>query len=153
MWELTVLTVGRISDTNIRRAAERYASMLSGGWSLRFESVAPSRRREPSACRNEEGKALLKRLPKDRVAVVLHPRGERVTSEALGDRLARWKDEGRRVAFVVGGPHGLSEELLARCGHRLSLSDLTLPHELATLVVVEQIYRAQARYSGKAYAK
>ena len=153
MWELMVLTVGRISDANIRLGVERYASMLGGGWSLRLEAVAPSRRKEPSACRGEEGKALLKRLPKDRISVALHPGGERLTSETLGGRLARWKDDGRRVAFVVGGPHGLSDEVLANCDHRLSLSDLTLPHELAALVLVEQIYRAQARYSGKAYAK
>jgi 23S rRNA (pseudouridine1915-N3)-methyltransferase len=153
MWELMVITVGRISDANIRRGVERYASMLGGGWSLRFETVAPSRRREPGACRREEGEALLRRLPKDRLAVALHPEGERLTSEAFGARLARWKDEGRRAAFLIGGPHGLGDEVLSACRHRLALSDMTLPHELATLVLVEQIYRAQARYSGKAYAK
>jgi len=67
--------------------------------------------------------------------------------------LAGLKDSGKRPAFLLGGAHGLDGSVLRAAGRRLSLSKLTLPHELAAVVLLEQIYRASALYAGKAYAK
>jgi 23S rRNA (pseudouridine1915-N3)-methyltransferase len=74
-------------------------------------------------------------------------------SEAFARFLGGRKDAGQPVTFVVGGPHGLDAGVLKAASRRVSLSAMTLPHELATLVLMEQIFRAYAACAGKAYAK
>ena len=152
MWELLVIHVGRVADEGFRKGIDRYASMMGGGWRVRDEAVPGSRRKEPSASRREETRALLNRVPKESAVIALDQSGERMDSPAFGRLLASHKDRGRRITFLVGGAHGLDREALGPV-RRLSLSDMTLPHELAELVLLEQIYRANAAYVGKAYAK
>lgn len=153
MWEITVLHVGRISDKGFRAGIERYASMLGGGWKVELAAVPASRRREPAAIKKDEGRNLLRRAPRDSTLVALDASGEMMDSPAFGRMLGTLKDSGRRVTFLVGGAFGLDEAVLSRSDLRLSLSKMTYPHEMATLMLMEQIFRAQAAYSGKAYAK
>jgi 23S rRNA (pseudouridine1915-N3)-methyltransferase len=153
MWELLVITVGKVADKGFRHGVERYAAMIGGSWRVRLESVPPSRRKDPSICRREETSALLGRLPNGRVCIALDPRGETMASEAFGVFLGGLKDAGQKPAFLVGGAHGLDASLLGPSHRKLSLSTMTYPHELALLMLMEQIYRAQARYTGKPYAK
>ncbi len=153
MWELVVITVGKFSDQGFRQSADRYALMSGGEWKVRLAPVGASKKKDPNACRQEEGDALLKRVPKGCITVALDAAGEELDSPAFGRLLGRWKDSGQRVAFLVGGAHGLHESVLRPAKLRLSLSRMTLPHELAAVVLLEQIYRASALYAGKAYAK
>lgn len=153
MWELTVITVGKVSDEGLRRGVDRYAAMTGGEWRVRLEHVPASRGKAPAPCRRQEGLALLGRLPKESYAIALDPAGETMDSPAFARALGTLKDSGRPVAFLVGGAHGLDPSVLQASHRRLSLSEMTLPHEMATLVLMEQIYRAYARYSGRAYAK
>ena len=152
MWEILVIHVGRVADEGMRRGIERYASMVGGGWRIREEIVPDSRRKESSARRLEETRALLRRVPKESVAIAVDQAGERMDSPAFTRLLASHKDRGQRLAFLVGGAYGLDPKELGGT-RRLSLSDMTYPHELATLMLMEQIYRANASCVGKAYAK
>ena len=147
-----MIHVGRLTEDGFRRGVERYASMPSGGWRVRLEPVPASKRREPAARRREETRALLSKVPKGFTPIALDGTGERLDSPAFGRLLADQKDRGQRVAFLVGGAHGLGREEIGGL-RRLSLSQMTLPHELATLVLTEQIYRASCAYIGKPYAK
>jgi 23S rRNA (pseudouridine1915-N3)-methyltransferase len=102
----------------------------------------------------EEGKRLLARVPAGAEVVALDRRGAAWSSE----RLARYLDElairaSPGAAFLIGGAFGLSEEVLARASHRLSLSALTFPHELARLIMAEQLYRAGTILRGEPYHK
>lgn len=152
MWEIMVIHVGRVADEGMRRGIERYASMVGGGWRIREETVPDSRRKEPSARKMEETRALLRRVPRESLAIAVDQAGERMDSPAFARLLSSCKDRGQRLAFLVGGAHGLDREELGGT-RRLSLSDMTYPHELATLMLMEQIYRANASCVGKAYAK
>jgi 23S rRNA (pseudouridine1915-N3)-methyltransferase len=75
------------------------------------------------------------------------------SSAELAERLDRWLLESRPLAFAIGGSTGLDEEFLQRCQHTWSLGPLTLPHELARVVVVEQVYRAFTILRGEPYHK
>jgi|YelNatPaOPRAMG01_1025707.scaffolds.fasta_scaffold02102_9 23S rRNA (pseudouridine1915-N3)-methyltransferase len=153
MWEILLLHVGRISDEGIGRTVERYMKMVGGEWKLRVEPVRASRKKEPQACKKEEAGFLARRIPKGCLAVALDPGGRTMDSDGFAGLLQRQKDSGRRVAFLVGGPHGLGHEALDLAELRLSLSPMTLSHDMATLVLAEQIYRAFAHCTGRAYAK
>jgi 23S rRNA (pseudouridine1915-N3)-methyltransferase len=77
------------------------------------------------------------------VVVILDEHGDRLTSRQLADFVRKWTDApNQRPVFVIGGPFGLSDEVKAAARARIRLSDMTLPHELARLVLLEQLYRA-----------
>jgi 23S rRNA (pseudouridine1915-N3)-methyltransferase len=99
-----------------------------------------------------EGDVLRAALPEPSYVVALDRRGTEVSSEQLADRLTRWREEWPHpIAFVLGSDLGLSADFLSRARWRWSLGPLTLPHELARLVVYEQLYRAISIASGIAY--
>lgn len=104
--------------------------------------------------RDEEGKRLLARVPPGMEIVALHETGKQWTSQQLADYLAELAlRSSPGAAFVIGGAYGLSDELLGRARHQLSLSAFTLPHELARLVLAEQLYRAATINRGEPYHK
>jgi len=82
---------------------------------------------------------------------VLDERGVRLTSAQLAARLRAWRDDGRDAAFVIGGPDGLDPAVAARADETLRLSDLTLPHALARVLLAEALYRAWTLDAGHPY--
>lgn len=104
--------------------------------------------------RDEEGKRLLARVVPGGEVVALHETGRQWSS----GQLARYLDElavrgSPGASFLIGGAYGLSDEILRTARHQLSLSTLTLPHELARLVLTEQLYRAGTISRGEPYHK
>jgi 23S rRNA (pseudouridine1915-N3)-methyltransferase len=90
-------------------------------------------------------------LPPGCLRLALDERGRSFDSVGLARQLARWRDGGRDLAFLIGGPDGLSEALKASAVMLLSLSPLTLPHGLARVVLAEQLYRAHTLMTGHPY--
>lgn len=104
--------------------------------------------------RDEEGKRLLARVPAGAEIVALHETGRAWDSHRLAAYLAELQVRASPgVAFLIGGAYGLSDEILARAGHTLALGAMTLPHELARLVLAEQLYRAGTINRGEPYHK
>jgi len=98
-----------------------------------------------------EAQRLQDATPRGARRVVLDERGERLSSHQLAERLERWKLDGRDVVLYMGGPDGLDPELRAAAEERLRLSDLTLPHALARVLLVEGLYRAWSITAGHPY--
>lgn len=92
--------------------------------------------------RAAECERLAAALPSGSLAVVLDERGRELTSSGLAEQLGRWRDEGLSPAFMIGGPDGLTEEFRRSARLTLRLSSLTLPHALARVLLIEQLYRA-----------
>jgi len=102
--------------------------------------------------KRKEGQSLLGALgPRDRV-IGLDERGKAHGSRGLAAKLSQWIDDpGRTACFVIGGPFGVSPEAEARFDERLSLGPYTLPHELARVVLLEQLYRGMSILAGHPY--
>jgi 23S rRNA (pseudouridine1915-N3)-methyltransferase len=81
-------------------------------------------------------------LPRGTRVVVLDERGSTLTTVALAQQLKAWQHQGEDVAFIIGGPDGLDPEFKAQAQHRIRLSDMTLPHAMARVLLIEQLYRA-----------
>ena len=101
-------------------------------------------------CRDESRK-LIAAVPSGCALIALDVQGRRVTTEQLATRLNQWIEQGKDIALFVGGPDGLSDELLQQAEQRLSLSDLTFPHPLVRIIIVEQLYRAWSIISHHPY--
>ena len=152
--KLRVLAVGKDRSGLFAPAAGEYAERLRR--MLRFELVElPEAKRFAGTPRakEEEGAALLARVDPREHVVALDERGKEYTSQELARRVEAWLGAGRDVALLVGGADGLAPAVLARAGERLALSRMTLPHRLARVVLLEQLYRAMAILRGEPYHK
>jgi 23S rRNA (pseudouridine1915-N3)-methyltransferase len=150
-----VIAVGRVRNPAIRAACNDYAKRPRRLLSLQVREVADAGRAgpTPAVARRLEGRRIQDVLPDPCMTVALTRPGKALSSDELARRLGRWRDAGRDVAFLVGGPFGLADELIADATLALSLSAMTLPHELARLVLLEQLYRAGTILQGTPYHK
>lgn len=151
--QLTLLAVGRLRPS-FREACDDYLRRLSRYMKVReIEVREASRSPTLDVQRREEGERLRARCPDGATLVCLAREGAPWSSQTLATEVRRWTEGARPVALVIGGSHGLDDALLARAERRWSLGPLTLPHELARVVVVEQLYRAWTILRGEPYHK
>jgi 23S rRNA (pseudouridine1915-N3)-methyltransferase len=105
----------------------------------------------PVLCRAAEAARFELAIPKAARRVVLDEHGTRLTTAALADRLHAWRDGGRDVALLIGGPDGLDASIRSTADETLRLSDLTLPHAFARVLLAEALYRAWSLHEGHPY--
>lgn len=132
-----------------------YETRAARYWPLAVVEVreAGSRGGDVEGTRRLEGERLLERIPTRAELVACDPGGEVLDSAAFAAWLRDRRDRAQDVAFVIGGAFGLSEAVRGRARRRLSLAPWTLPHELARLVLAEQLYRAGTIARGEPYHK
>jgi 23S rRNA (pseudouridine1915-N3)-methyltransferase len=138
------------------QATEEYLGRIARFAPVRLEAVRPERDADgdPPVARRREGERLLAAVPQGASVVALDARGKTFSSEAFAAYLGDLADRGRReVVFLVGGAVGLEEGVRRRADLVLSLSPMTLAHEIALVVLCEQIYRAFTIRRGQAYHK
>lgn len=90
----------------------------------------------------DESRKLMAAVPRDSLLVVLDVSGKPVTTVKLASMLESWLQQAQEVSIIIGGPDGVSDELLSKAAVKLSLSALTFPHPLVRVILLEQIYRA-----------
>jgi 23S rRNA (pseudouridine1915-N3)-methyltransferase len=151
--EITVAAVGKLRPY-YRQAADDYARRLRRYATIREQEVREASRAPSSAVqRAEEAARLETKIADGSMMVALARDGAGWNSRDLARQLERWHQAGRPLALVIGGSEGLDPALVSRAGARWSLGPLTLPHELARVVVLEQVYRAFTILRGEPYHK
>lgn len=119
---------------------------------VNFHEMPESRAQRPEDRKAEEARTLLQSLAGGAHLVVLDENGRNLTSPAFSDQIERWKDEGvPEIVFAIGGPDGHGPEALARADLKLALGAMTWPHQIARILLAEQIYRAMTIQSGHPY--
>ena len=155
--KVLLLAVGEPKSAHMAAAIEDYESRVRHYFNLETLEVKPRKIRpnaDPQEIIEKESDALLSRVPEGLEIVALDGRGTPWTSEELAAYLSELGVLGKPgVAFMIGGPLGLSRHALEESSRVLSLSSFTLPHELARLVLVEQIYRSGTIQRGEPYHK
>ena len=155
----TILCVGRLREKWQQQGCEEYLKRLSRYGKYGIVTVddlpAPERASEAQIRQvlDREGQALLRHIrPTDRV-IALCIQAAAPDSVKLSRLLEGWSGDGRRNVFVIGGSNGLSEAVLSRADERLSFSNLTFPHGLMRVILLEQLYRAERIRTGEPYHK
>jgi 23S rRNA (pseudouridine1915-N3)-methyltransferase len=113
--------------------------------------LSPATASQPEEQRQREAETILKAVPAGARLVALDERGLAWSTAELANELAAWRDEARDVALVIGGAEGLAESLRQSAARCWSLSRLTLPHQFARVLVIEQIYRAYSLLNNHPY--
>ncbi len=142
--KLRVVAVGQRVPAWAQTAWDDYAKRFPPEFGIELRAV----KTEPRASKSLESLYAAERsrieaaIPRGSRVVVLDERGDAVTTMALAQRLRQWQESGDDVALVIGGPDGLDPALKAAAHERIRLSDLTLPHAMVRVLLVEQLYRA-----------
>lgn len=152
---LQIISVGRVKSPWIKQGIEHYVKLLSRYAQTTLVSVkeADSSSLSPEKVQVEEGKRLSERLDQHALRFVLDETGRQFTSRQLADYLKKSLTRYPSFQFVIGGAFGLSDDLKRRGNVNLSLSRMTLPHELTLVVLLEQLYRALSINRGSKYHK
>lgn len=144
--KLRLLTVGKLSLDYLRVGCDDFAQRIRRALPLEIvelkEDKSGGRRPEVETIRRREGEALLAKIPSGAFVVVLDERGRRYTSMELAGLLERHMVQGTGdLVWIIGGPYGVSETLRQRADLVLSLSAMTMTHQMVRLLLLEQIYR------------
>ncbi len=155
--KIRLLFVGRPGDADLASATERYvarAAKLVPTEIAFVKEETPGQKPDVARILREEARRVEGALKPRDLLVACDAGGRELTSEELARRLRGWLDESpSSVTFLVGGAFGIADDLLRKARAILPLSRLTLPHQLARLVLAEQTYRAVATLHGVAYSK
>lgn len=160
MRTVTLLTVGKLKESYLRDACAEYCKRLSSYCKLQLIEIPEEKCPDnPSAAQIEavlekEGARILQKLPPGAYTAALCIEGELLPSPGLAHRLAAVDlSEKNGAAFIIGGSFGLSQAVKKRADLRLSMSPMTFPHQLARVLLLEQIYRAFSINAGTKYHK
>ena len=147
--KVTLLAVGSLKEDYFRRAAEEYVSRLTPYAEVKIHEIAEYKTTPSSSAanvaqaRDKEGAAIIKAIPAGSVPVALAIEATPQSSVQFAAFLGQLRDSGQgHVCFIIGGSNGLSDAVKKASADKLSFGPLTLPHQLARIVLLEQIYRA-----------
>lgn len=152
--KLIVAAVGKPRNAVLAAAIEHYETRAARYWPLEIREVREEAARGAAVAlvRAKEAERLTARV-EGATVVACDERGSSMTSSKFATFVQDWRERARDIAFVIGGAHGLADTLRERAHTRLSLAPFTLPHELARLVLAEQLYRAGTIIRGEPYHK
>ena len=160
MFEVTLIAMGKLKEKFYLSAASEYEKRLSGYCKFRILELPESRLPEDpspaeiSAGLEKEADLIFSKIPKGAWFCVFTPEGKLLSSEALADTIRKIKLEGKSSAcFLIGSSFGMSPRVKQRADFKLSMSPMTFPHHLARIMVLEQLYRAEAIQAGSKYHK
>lgn len=160
MFNITLITMGKLKEKFYLSAAEEYAKRLKGYCSFQLIELPEYRLPEdPSPAEieaglNKEAEAILAKLPKGGWFCIFTPEGKTLSSEAFAAKLQEVKLSGKSSAcFLIGSSFGIAPQIKDRADFKLSMGPMTFPHHLARIMVLEQLYRAEAIQAGSKYHK
>ena len=150
-----IAVVGKPRDRHLAAAISEYETRAARYWPLDVVEVreASGRGVDAELAKAREGERLLERVPPGATVVACDERGDHLTSAEFAKLINQARDLARDLAFVVGGAFGLPAAVRERATRSIQLAPFTLPHELARLVLAEQVYRAGTIVRGEPYHK
>lgn len=160
MFDITLIAMGKLKEKFYLSAAAEYEKRMKGYCQFKIlelpevrlpEDPSPA---EIAAGLEKEADVILSKIPKSAWFCVLTPEGKLLSSEALADKLQDVKLSGKSSAcFLIGSSFGMAPRIKEKADFKLSMSPMTFPHHLARVMVLEQLYRAEAIQAGSKYHK
>lgn len=143
MVKIQLLTIGKQQDPTTKAAVEDFTKRINFYFPCAWKLLQPAKSTDPVAIKKAEGQLVLEFLQKEDYLVLLDERGSQISSPELGTLLQQRANESRKqVVFLIGGAYGVEKSVMDRANFTWGLSKLVFPHQIARLVLAEQIYRA-----------
>ncbi len=150
--KITLIAVGLIKGGPEASLIAEYQKRLP--WPTDIIEVEEKRPLPPAERKKSEGEKILSNIPKNTFVIAMDKAGKTLSSQDLSIKIEKWFSAGgASIFFLIGGSDGLSEEALAAANFKLSFGPMTWPHQLARVMLMEQLYRAWAIREGHPYHK
>jgi len=149
--KLRLCAIGRRLPGWLEDGVAEYVKRLPKQAALEVIALRASKKSTADAARTEEADRLLAKAAESHLIVALDERGSQWSTKQLASRMGQWRDESLSVALLIGGADGLAQECRDRAGCLWGLSNLTLPHGMARLLAVEQLYRGWSLLNNHPY--
>lgn len=160
MFDITLICMGKLKEPFYLSAAAEYSKRLSGYCKFTLLELPEVRlpenpsQAEISAGLNKEADQILAKIPKGAWFCVFTPEGKILSSEGFAETLSKVKSSGKGSAcFLIGSSFGIAPRVKEKADFQLSMGKMTFPHHLARIMVLEQLYRAEAIQAGSKYHK
>jgi 23S rRNA (pseudouridine1915-N3)-methyltransferase len=160
MLGVTVICEGRLKEKYLRDACDEYVKRLSAYCRLNIIELSPHRlsdnpsEAEISKALNSEGKEIIAKIPNTSKIYAMCIEGKQLPSQELAKQISDCSLQGYdSITFIIGGSFGLSDKVKKRADFKLSMSEMTFPHQLARVMLLEQVYRGFQIISGGKYHK
>lgn len=153
---IQIVAVGRIKEKAMKQLIEEYAKRISAYSKIEIAEVEdePNNSLPEETVKQIEGERILKQIKKDSYVILLDLQGKMIDSEKLAQKISEINTyHSSNISFVIGGSLGVSQKVIERADFRLKLSDMTFPHNLARLIILEQIYRSYKILNHEPYHK
>ncbi len=160
MFDITLICIGKLKEKFYLSAAEEYTKRMGAYCSFRLVELPEYRLPEDpspaeiSAGLDKEAEQIFSKIPKGAWLCIFTPEGKTLSSEGFAQKLKDVKLSGKSSAcFLIGSSFGISQKVKEKADYKLSMGPMTFPHHLARIMVLEQLYRAEAIQAGSKYHK
>lgn len=140
----------------IQHGYKEYIKRIGAGLQIELLEISPEKRGKSADVQRimqKEAERMRQSIPRGNFVIALDKEGKSWSTENLADKIANWQQDGTNVSLLIGGPEGMTPELLQQADARISLSAMTFPHPIVRIILAEQLYRAYSILSHHPYHK
>jgi len=145
---IKIIGAGKIKEKYMVEGIKEYSKRLSRYCNLEIIEVADEKtpenlsEREMNLIKNKEGARILSKIPQNAYVISLDIKGKQLSSEQLAEKMEKLMIDGvNDIVFIIGGSLGLADEIIGKSDFRLSFSNMTFPHQMMRMILLEQVYR------------
>ncbi len=150
-----ILFLGKTKETFLAEGIAEYLKRLKHYTRVEIKTIKSKKMQGPDdIVKEKEGNILLNNIASSSYIVALDSQGKKYTSTGFASMISSWEQSGfKQIVFIIGGPLGLSQEILSKANIKMSLSEMTFTHDMVRLFLLEQLYRAYTIKAGEKYHK
>ena len=140
----------------VQQGYNEYTKRIGAGLNIDLVEISPEKRGKSSDVQRimqKEAERMRQTIPKGNYVIALDKEGKSWSTEDLADKIAGWQQDGTNISLLIGGPEGMTRELLEQADARISFSAMTFPHPVVRIILAEQLYRAYSILTNHPYHK
>ena len=159
MYNINIICIGKLKEKYLAEACKEYSKRLSAYCSLKIIEldecrIAGNHEADIKSALKSEGEKIIKKIPSSSFTIGMFVDGKQMDSKVFANKLSETAlNKSSTINFIIGGSHGLSDNVRKACNETMSISPMTFPHQLFRIILLEQIYRAFNILNGGSYHK
>ena len=153
---IQIIAMGDRMPGWVQQAYNEYIKRIGAGLTIELVEISPEKRGKSSDMQRimtKEAERMRQSIPKGNYVVALDKEGKSWSTEMLAGKISTWQEQGHNISILIGGPEGMTQELLSEANERVSLSAMTFPHPVVRIILAEQLYRAYSILNNHPYHK